>query len=108
MNAVVSESLQIVGDELAVTLNDARIALEQFAEGEGGPNILDRCVGMLHTVRGVLRMTETYGASLLAEEMEATCRHLSRARQDGPDEALESLSRAAVQLPASAALLRSR
>lgn len=100
MNAVVSESLQIVGNELAVTLNDARLALEQFAEGEGGPNILDRCVGMLHTVRGVLRMTETYGASLLAEEMEATCRYLGRARADASDEALDSLSRAAVQLPA--------
>ncbi len=100
MNAVVSESLQIVGDELAVTLNDARLALEQFAEGEGGPNILDRCVSMLHTVRGVLHMTETYGASLLAEEMEATCLFLSRARDDASDEALESLSRAAVQLPA--------
>jgi chemosensory pili system protein ChpA (sensor histidine kinase/response regulator) len=100
MNAVVSESLQIVGDELAVTLNEARVALEQFAEGEGGPNILDRCVNMLHTVRGVLRMTETYGASLLAEEMEATCLYLARTRDQASDEAIESLSRAAVQLPA--------
>ncbi|MEJ2089439.1 MAG: hypothetical protein P8Y69_13405, partial [Gammaproteobacteria bacterium] len=100
MNAVVSESLQIVGDELAVTLNDARLALEQFAEGEGPPNVLDRCMSMLHTVRGVLRMTETYGASLLAEEMEATCQHLGRTRRDGADEAVDALSRAAVQLPA--------
>jgi chemosensory pili system protein ChpA (sensor histidine kinase/response regulator) len=93
--------LQIVGDELAITLQDARLALEQFAEGEGGPNILDRCVSLLHTAGGVLRLTETYGASLLAEEMEQTCRHLGRSRgKDGSDEAIDALSRAAVQLPA--------
>ena len=101
LNRVVPESLQIVGEELAVTLQDARLALEQFAEGEGGPNIIERCVGLLHTARGVLRMTETHGASLLAEEMEETCRHLGRLRgQEGSDEAVDALSRAAVQLPA--------
>ncbi len=95
------ESLQIVGEELAVTLNDARLALEQFAEGEGGPNVLDRCVGLLHTARGVLRMTETYGASLLAEEMELACRHLGALRgNESSEEAIDALSRAAVQLPA--------
>ncbi len=95
------ESLQIVGEELAITLNDARLALEQFAEGEGGPNVLDRCVGLLHTARGVLRMTETYGASLLAEEMELACRHLGGMRgNEGNEEAIDALSRAAVQLPA--------
>ena len=101
LNRVIPESLQIVGDELAVTLQDARVALEQFAEGEGGPNILDRCVRLLHTAGGVLRMTETYGASLLAEEMEQTCRHLGSLRgKDGSEEAIDALSRAAVQLPA--------
>jgi chemosensory pili system protein ChpA (sensor histidine kinase/response regulator) len=101
LNRVIPESLLIVGDELAVTLRDARMALEQFAEGEGGPNILDRCVRLLHTAGGVLRMTETYGASLLAEEMEQTCRHLGSLRgKDGSEEAIDALSRAAVQLPA--------
>ncbi len=100
MHSVASESLQIVGEELAATLADVRLALEQFAEGEGGPRLLERCTRLLHTVRGVLRMTETYGASLLAEEMEATCAWLARARGDGHEEAIEALSRAAVQLPA--------
>ncbi len=100
MNDFTSESLQIVGAELAVTIGDVRLALEQFAEGEGGPHVLDRCVGLLHTIRGVLRMTETYGASLLAEEMEQTCAHLARKRRDGAEEAIDALSRAAVQLPA--------
>ncbi|MDJ0928889.1 MAG: Hpt domain-containing protein [Gammaproteobacteria bacterium] len=100
MNEVASESLQIVGEELAATIADARLALEQFAEGEGGPQVLDRCMQLLHTARGVLRMTETYGASLLAEEMEETCAFLARSRGDSREEAIDALSRAAVQLPA--------
>jgi chemosensory pili system protein ChpA (sensor histidine kinase/response regulator) len=100
--AIPQASLQIVSDELAVTLNDARIVLEQFAEGEGGPQALERVASLLHTARGVLRMTETHGASLLAEEMELTCGHLAKLkrRDGGAEEPLEALMRAAVQLPA--------
>ncbi|MBM4196747.1 MAG: response regulator [Gammaproteobacteria bacterium] len=99
--AIPQASLQIVSDELAVTLNDARVLLEQYAEGEGGSQALERVAGLLHTARGVLRMTETHGASLLAEEMEQTCAHLvSMKRKDaGADEPLEALTRSAVQLP---------
>jgi chemosensory pili system protein ChpA (sensor histidine kinase/response regulator) len=102
--AIPQASLQLVSDELAVTLNDVRIALEQYAEGEGGPQALDRVAALLHTARGVLRMTETHGASLLAEEMEQTCQHLAKARRrdGGAEEPLEALLRAAVQLPAYA------
>ena len=102
MQNLVSESLQIVGEELAVTFNDVRVALEQYAEGEKRPQSMDRCLGLLRTAIGVLKLTETYGASLLTEEMEATCRHLAKLRgQDsGSDDAMDALSRAAVQLPA--------
>ncbi|MFZ1624750.1 MAG: Hpt domain-containing protein, partial [Gammaproteobacteria bacterium] len=94
------QPLQLVGAELAVTLNDARAVLEQFAEGEGSPQLLERCAALLHTARGVLQITETWGASLLAEEMEQTCRHLLKNRRDGQaEDGIEALSRAAVQLP---------
>lgn len=94
------QPLQLVGAELAVTLNDARAVLEQFAEGEGSPQLLERCAALLHTARGVLQITETWGASLLAEEMEQTCRHLLKHRRDGQTEdGIVALSRAAVQLP---------
>jgi chemosensory pili system protein ChpA (sensor histidine kinase/response regulator) len=95
------QPLQLVGAELAITLNDARAVLEQFAEGEGSPQLLERCAALLHTARGVLQITETWGASLLAEEMEQTCRHLLKSRRgDGQsDDGIEALSRAAVQLP---------
>ena len=100
--AIPQASLQIVSDELAVTLNDARVVLEQFAEGDGGSQALERVAALLHTARGVLRMTETHGASLLAEEMEQTCAHLARLkrRDGGAEEPLEALMRSAVQLPA--------
>ena len=97
----VREPLLLVADELAVTLNDVRVALEQYAEGEVGNQPLERCAALLHTVRGVLQITETWGASLLAEEMEQTCRHLMKLRRDvQTDDGIEALSRAAVQLPA--------
>jgi chemosensory pili system protein ChpA (sensor histidine kinase/response regulator) len=102
MQNLVSESLQIVGEELAVTFNDVRVALEQYAEGEKRPQSMDRCLGLLQTAIGVLKLTETYGAGLLTEEMEATCRYLAKLRgnDSGSEEAMEALSRAAVQLPA--------
>jgi chemosensory pili system protein ChpA (sensor histidine kinase/response regulator) len=97
----VREPLLLVADELAVTLNDARAALEQYAEGDLGNQPLERCAALLHTARGVLQITETWGASLLAEEMEQTCRHLLKSRRDAQsDDGIEALSRAVVQLPA--------
>lgn len=97
----VREPLLLVADELGVTLNEARAALEQYAEGEVGNQPLERCAALLHTARGVLQITETWGASLLAEEMEQTCRHLMKTRRDAQtDDGIEALSRAAVQLPA--------
>jgi len=107
MQNIVSESLQLVGEELAVTFNDVRLALEKYADGGADPQSIDRCVNLLHTANGVLRLTETYGASLLTEEMEGTCRHLGKMRRQdiGSEEAVEALSRAAVQLPAYVELI---
>jgi chemosensory pili system protein ChpA (sensor histidine kinase/response regulator) len=94
------QPLQLVHDELMVTLNEVRVSLEQFAEGELGTQPLERCAALLHTVRGVLQMTETHGASLLAEEMEQVCRHLLRHRRDvHAEDGLEAVLRAVEQLP---------
>lgn len=107
MQELVSETLSIVGEELAVTFDDVRSTLEQYADGGASPQSMERCLKLLHSANGVLRMTETYGASLLTEEMEDTCRYLEKARRQdiGSDEALEALSRAAVQLPAYVELI---
>jgi len=94
-------ALAIVAHELMETLKSAHLALEDCIEGRGGTQALATCAHLLHQARGALSMTETYGAALLAEEMEAVCAHLARlrdgkAREDG----LDALTRAMVQLPA--------
>ena len=107
MQELVSESLSIVGEELAVTFDEIRSMLERYAEDGANPQTMEKCIGLLHSVNGALRMTETYGASLLTEEMEETCRYLEKSkRQDAAaSEALEALSRAVVQLPSYVELI---
>jgi chemosensory pili system protein ChpA (sensor histidine kinase/response regulator) len=107
MQELVSESLNIVGEELAVTFSDIRSTLERYADGGASPQSMERCIKLLHSANGVLRMTETYGASLLTEEMEEACRYLEKTRRKdaSSDEAMEALSRAAVQLPAYVELI---
>jgi chemosensory pili system protein ChpA (sensor histidine kinase/response regulator) len=96
-----SPQLLWVAGELAGTLHDARIALEEFAERPDQPEPIQRCAEMLHQAHGALRIAEVYGASLLADEMELLARHLARTAgsEEAPDEGLDALSRAIVQLP---------
>lgn len=98
-----SESFHVAGDQIAATLHDAHLALESYAEGDGGPQALLQCADNLHIVRGALQLLEIYGASLLAEEMEKTCTFLSGDASIADNllnERLDALSRAMVQLPA--------
>ena len=107
MQELVTESLNIVGEELAATFEEIRSLLERYADGGSDSEAMGRCLELLHSSNGVLRMTETYGASLLTEEMEDTCRYLEGAggQSTDADEALEALSRAVVQLPAYVELI---
>ena len=94
-------SFHAVGEQIAVTLRDAHAALEGYAEGDSNLRELERCAGHLHSVRGALQVASVYGAGLLADEMESTCRFLLDSSQSGGavDEGIEALSRAMVQLP---------
>ena len=83
MIEVKPESLILVGEALATTLNDACACLESFAEGEDGSRALERCADLLHVAKGALQLTETYGGSLLAEEMEETCRYTATRPREG-------------------------
>ncbi len=92
--------LAIVANELMETLRNAHLALEDCVDGRGGSAALVRAGELLHQARGALQITETYGAALLAEEMELGCKYLAglsagKGREDG----LEALTRAMVQLP---------
>jgi chemosensory pili system protein ChpA (sensor histidine kinase/response regulator) len=100
MNEVNAQALQVVAQELASTLNDARASLEASLERPGDPAPLAHIGDLLRQSRGVLRVAEVYGGALLAEEMEQTARFLARgadARQQA--DGLDALMRAVVQLP---------
>ena len=101
-STVRSESFHVAGEQVAATLHEAHLALESYAEGDGGARALQQCADALHLVRGVLQLLEIFGASLLAEEMELACEFLEDGTQSRElaNEAIEALSRAMVQLPA--------
>ncbi|MBT8101034.1 MAG: Hpt domain-containing protein, partial [Gammaproteobacteria bacterium] len=93
-------ALAIISNELNETLRNAHLALEDCVDGRGGSAALVRAGELLHQVRGALQMTETYGAALLAEEMELCCQYLGAlAPGKGRDDGLDALTRSMVQLP---------
>ncbi len=93
-------ALSIVSHELTETIRDAHLALEDCVDGQGGSAALVRSGQLLHQVSGALKMAETYGAALLAEEMEAVCVYLGNLRAGkGREDGLDALTRSMVQLP---------
>ncbi len=101
MTDISSQTLHIVAKELTATLNEARAALESYAERPDQLNYLEKCADELHLAHGVLRLVEVYGAALLAEEMEHVTRYLLGAGNDQKrqGDGLDALMRAMVQLP---------
>ena len=101
MTDISSQTLHVVAKELATTLNDARAALEAYAERPDQTDQLAKCADHLHLAHGVLRLVEVYGAALLGEEMEHVTRYLLAAGSDQKRqiEGLDALMRAMVQLP---------
>ena len=101
MTDISSQTLYIVAKELTATLNEARAALEAYAERTDQNVFLEKCADQLHLAHGVLRMVEVYGAALLAEEMEHVTRYILIASNDHKRqvEGLDALMRAMVQLP---------
>ncbi len=93
-------ALAIVSAELMETIRNAHLALEDCVDGRGGTPALNRAGELLHQASGALRMTETYGAALLVEEMELCCKYLGGLRSGkGREDGLHALTRAMVQLP---------
>src|SRR5208282_4268184 len=101
MTDISSQTLHIVAKELTATLNDARAALEAYAERTDQLAFLEKCADQLHLAHGVLRLVEVYGAALLAEEMEHVSRYLlsTGSDQKRQGDGLDALMRAMVQLP---------
>jgi len=95
-------SLQVIASEVATELNEARVALEAFAERPEDRGALHRFAAHVHLARGALRVAEVYGGALLAEEMEQAARYVDRHSGEGraDTDGLDALMRAMEQLPA--------
>jgi len=93
-------ALSIISAELMETIRNAHLALEDCVDGRGGTAALTRAGELLHQAGGALRISETYGAALLVEEMELTCKYLAPIRSGkGREDGLDALTRSMVQLP---------
>jgi chemosensory pili system protein ChpA (sensor histidine kinase/response regulator) len=95
-------SLQLIVREIATELNEARSALEVFAENTADRGALHRFAAHVHLARGALRLAEVYGGALLGEEMELVARFVDGHNREGKVDldALDALMRAMEQLPA--------
>src|SRR5210317_1040218 len=95
-----ANALGVVSQELMETIRNAHLALEDCVDGRGGTAALVRSGELLHQASGALRMSETFGAALLVEEMELCCKFLTALRSGkGREDGLDALTRAMVQLP---------
>jgi chemosensory pili system protein ChpA (sensor histidine kinase/response regulator) len=94
-------SLHVIAREVAAELNEARVALEAYAERPEDRGALHRFASHIHLARGALRLAEVYGGALLAEEMEHVARHVEQSSTGEPPDpdALDALVRAMEQLP---------
>ena len=92
-------TLNWVKGEINASLEQARLALENFVATPDDKTQMGFCVMHLHQVYGTLQMVEIYGAALTAKAME----NLAVAQQEGlikdNDHANEVLMRAILQLP---------
>ena len=81
MPEVASQTFELVGREVNVTLAAARAALESYVEQPDNAAFLEQCAQDLHQVQGVLRMLEIYGAALLADWGIDVSQHRTRRRR---------------------------
>ncbi|MBU0499592.1 MAG: Hpt domain-containing protein [Gammaproteobacteria bacterium] len=99
MNIAKDNFIKWIRKDLFELVREARMALEDFAEGSGDPAQMGRCVERLHQMRGTLLMIQLDGAALLAGEMELLADALHRQTIGRHEEAFEALMLGMVQLP---------
>ena len=92
-------ALKWVREEVNKTLDQARQALEAYAENAEDSTQIRFCASALHQVRGTLQMLEFYGAALFAEEMEYLAEAIAEAKVKNPPRAQEVLMGTILQLP---------
>lgn len=93
-------ALDWIRGELESTLDQARVALESYAEGGREETRLRSCLTSLHQVHGTLRMLELEGVVLLADHMEQTAQSLLNGSIQDSRIAEQTLMQSILQLPA--------
>ena len=92
-------ALDWIRGELESTLDQARAALESYAEGGREETRLRSCLTCLHQVHGTLRMLELEGVVLLADHMEQTAQSLLNGSIQDFRVAEQTLMQSILQLP---------
>lgn len=104
--AIDYNALSWIRQEVGVTLKQARLELEEYAEGEQRKELLQCCASRLHEARGPLRMVNIKGADMLACEMEEAIADLLLESVDDKETLLEQLMQGFLELPEYLANLR--
>ncbi|PZR45054.1 MAG: ferrous iron transporter B, partial [Ectopseudomonas oleovorans] len=87
-------SLNLVRDELFVTMEEAEQSLEHFIAERHNGSLLQQAVESLHQVRGTLNLIELAGAELLAQEVLGQATDIPAGAGEERDAQLSALSNA--------------
>ena len=91
--------LRLVKDEVNKTLDQARHALENFAENTDDTTQIRFCSSGLHQVRGTLQILEFFGAARMADELEKLADAVADDKVADQNKAIEVLMQGIVQMP---------
>lgn len=105
--AIDYNALSWIRQEVGVTLKQARLELEEYAEGERRKELLQGCAAHLHEARGPLQMVNIKGADMLACEMEEAIADLLLETVVDADTLLEQLMQGFLELSDYLSNLRS-
>jgi len=86
-------SLNVVRDELVITIEQAATQLEGFVTDRENTKLLESCIQSLQQIRGSLALVELHGACELAGELLETARSISAVSVSFDDEKLSALTK---------------
>jgi len=92
-------ALDWIKGDLLETLNEARIALDDYAELGGDETRLRACLTGLHQVHGTLVMLELEGITRLADHLEQLAQAMHDSKVDDTGSAVQVLMQGILELP---------
>ena len=92
-------ALDWIKSDLLETLNEARVALDDYAEQGGDETRLHSCLTSLHQLHGTLLMLELEGVTLLADHLEQAAQKLMNGDIEDPGAASQVLMQGILEMP---------